>query len=307
MRLHALALFACLAACSEPPAPPVDDSPVRPAGVKLCYSPLAGQLPAVRDFWTVFLANDTAARPAALAALDAAAKSHPGEEAVALLSGLGNLWRVAEPTASEAQDQAGFITAALAAKNEVERAYQLCPTDHRIPAWLGPILVNMGRQLGDQATVDRGLSVLQQGIDHYPSFVLFSKLLVYADRPAQDPDFQQALSAVQANIGACGDILTTRDPACRNSEHAIHNVEGAAVFLGDVFAKAGRRADALQIYQDAKAGRDFASWPYRNLLDQRISRSQERSGGGRVELAEPVLLVPPALKLTRAPAGKPRP
>jgi hypothetical protein len=222
----------------------------------------------VKSFRAALFAADYTARPAALDGLKAAAQAAPDDEALALLNGLGNLWRIAEPLASEASL---FIPSALTARSEVERAYQLCPTDHRIPAWLGPILVNMGRQLNDQKSIDEGLRVLQQGIDHYPSFVLFSKLLIYADRPATDPDFQNALSAVEDNIGACGDLATTRDPACKNTVHVPHNVEGSTVFLGDVFAKAGKKADALALYESGRAGKDHASWPFRGLLDERIS------------------------------------
>ncbi len=262
-----------LVGCSDAPTNPAVQ---RPQGVTLCYTPLADQLAATQGFWTALRAGDYAGRPAALAALGSAATTYAKEEEVALLNGLGNLWRVAEPSDAEAQDMTGFITAALTAKTEVDRAFQLCPTDYRVPAWLGPILVNMGRQLNDQATIDQGLQVLQTGIDHYPSFVLFSKLLVYADRPVSDPDFQRALQAVDANIGACGDWKTSRDPACRNSPHAAHNVEGASVFLGDVYAKAGRKSDALNAYQTAKQSADYAGWPFRDVLDARIAGLEAR-------------------------------
>jgi tetratricopeptide (TPR) repeat protein len=267
MRVLLVAVLVGCGASSPPPASVLQ----RPAGVKLCYSDATDRLPATRDFWTAVVAADYAARPAVLAALDAAVAAYPNDEEPALLSGLGNLWRVAEPTDAEAADQTGFLQAALNAKGRVDHAYQLCPTDYRIPAWLGPILVNMGRQLNDQPTIDKGLAVLQEGIDHDPSFVLFSKFLVYADRPASDPDFQQALAAIDANASACGDFATSRDPACINSAHVVHNVEGAAVFLGDAYGKAGQRDRALAAYQRAKQGRDYASWPFGALLDDRIA------------------------------------
>jgi hypothetical protein len=267
-------LLLCLVvtACSSE-TPPPDTSPLRPAGVTICYSGASDELPVVQTFRTALFAADYGARPAALDALKAAAQMSPDDEALALLTGLGNLWRIAEPLDSEASL---FITSALTAKNEVERAYQLCPTDHRIPAWLGPILVNMGRQLKDQASIDEGLRVLQQGIDHYPSFVLFSKLLIYADRPAGDPDFQNALAAVEDNIGACGDLATTRDPACKNTVHVPHNVEGSTVFLGDVFAKAGKKSEALALYEGGRSGKDFATWPFRAVLDERVASLDAR-------------------------------
>jgi tetratricopeptide (TPR) repeat protein len=206
----------------------------------------------------------------AIADLTAAAAEHPGEEQFALLLGLAYLWRIAEPLPDEDGDLALVAEAATKARAELERAYALCPTDHRIPAWLGPILVNTGRALGDDSVVEEGLSVLQQGIDHYPSFVLFSKLLVYADQPATSSAFQMALAAVEENTGDCASG-SVQDPACTNSAMAWHNVEGASVFMGDVLAKAGKKAEALAAYEGALASPGWSTWQWQPVLGARIA------------------------------------
>jgi tetratricopeptide (TPR) repeat protein len=244
----------------------------RPAGVAHCYSALSGNHAATSEFWTAFRGGELERRAAAIAALAAASEEHPDEEEFALLAGLANLWRVAEPLPEQVDDMAGFIAAALQARSELERAYALCPTDHRIPAWLGPILVNQGRALMDEATVQEGLTVLQQGIDHYPSFVLFSKLLVYANQPKDDPDFRQALDAIRENLAIC----EQGDPACSNHPHAAHNVEGASVFLGDVYAKAGDREAALSTYMMVHESEQLAQWDYHALLQQRLETLDAR-------------------------------
>ncbi len=250
---------------------PVD---VRPPGVALCYTPLADGHPATSAFWKAFGDGDREARADAIAGLEAAVAEHPEEEELALLLGLAHLWRVGEPLAAEVGDQGLFVKSALAAKSNLETAYALCPTDHRIPAWLGVIQVNMGRAVMNQKTIDEGLATLQKGIDHYPSFVLFSKLLVYADQPASDPDFQEALKAVADNVDACA--KTPLDPACINSPGAAHNLEGAMVFLGDVFAKAGKKDEALAFYQQGKGGDAFQGWSFKALLDERIDTLDAR-------------------------------
>ncbi len=260
--------------CSSAPEPTPEPTPTRPEGVSLCYTELADNHPATKAFWDALGANDHDARAAAIAGLDAAASDHPDEEELALLRGLAHLWRLAEPLPGEATDQAIMVQSALASRQALERAYELCPTDHRIPAWLGPVLVNTGRAVGNQGMVDEGLAVLQQGIDHYPSFVLFSKLLIYANEPSTDPNFQQALDAVFDNEDACA--KTPLDPACINSAHAAHNVEGAMVFMGDVFAKGDRREDALRYYNRAKEDADYATWDFQALLDDRIATIDSR-------------------------------
>lgn len=248
-------------------APVVD---ARPEGVALCYSSLAESHPATLAFEKALSGGDKAARAGVIDLLTAAVAEHPMEEELSLFLGLAHLWRIAEPLDEEAGNQSLVLQSALASKSSLEAAYALCPTDYRISAWLGPVLVNAGRAVGDQGAVAAGLDVLQKGIDHYASFVLFSKLLVYADLPATDPDFQKALDAVAENVDACGDPLKSPDPACRDTARVAHNLEGSSLFLGDVFAKAGRREEALAFYQQGKAGPAWATWGFQSMLADRI-------------------------------------
>jgi hypothetical protein len=261
----ALALPGCQS--GTPEEPPARDSDGRPETVRLCYTDFAASHPAAVAFREVFREGRVQDRDTAIADLEVAAEESPQEEELAVLSGLANLWRVAEPRESEVADLAGLVTAATSARAHLERAAELCPTDHRIAAWLGPILVNFGRAVGDDAMVDEGMAVLQAGIDAYPSFVLFSKLLVFADRARQDPDFQRALDAVRENVAIC----LPEDPACANTVAVPHNVEGAMIFMGDVHAKAGDRDAALAAYESAAEEPDYGQWPYRSLQEERIA------------------------------------
>ncbi len=276
-----LTLLAACLACSEDKKKVADDpldpgnaagNENRPAGVAHCYTTFSNEHEATKNFWIAFRAGDLEGRAAATAGLAEAAQAYPDEEEFALLNGLSNLWRVAEPTAAELSDTTSFVQAALTSKAELERAYALCPTDHRIPAWLGPVLVNTGRATGDQATIDQGLAVLQQGIDNYASFVLFSKLLIYADLPRDDPDFQNAVDAITQNVSVC----TNDDPACTNHKHAAHNIEGAAVFLGDVYVKAGDKQAALDSYDISHLSSEFAEWNYQSTLEDRLTHLDTR-------------------------------
>jgi hypothetical protein len=276
-----LAILATCLGCSDDEKQAADDpldpgvaagNENRPAGVAHCYTTFSSQHEATRAFWIAFRAGDLEGRAAATAGLAEAAQAYPDEEEFALLNGLSNLWRVAEPTAAELSDTTSFVQAALTSKTELERAYALCPTDHRVPAWLGPVLVNMGRATNDQASIDQGLAVLQQGIDNYPSFVLFSKLLIYADFPRDDPSFQNALDAVTENVSVC----TGSDPACTNHKHAAHNIEGASVFLGDVYVKAGNKPSALTSYDLSHTSASFDEWNYQATLEDRLTNLDTR-------------------------------
>ena len=250
----------------------------RPAGVALCYSTASSSHPAVTHYWDAMRSGDSKKRTAAISELAAAAAAAPNEEEFALLNGLANLWRVAEPTLLESINPFLTLDSVDKAGKELERAYALCPTDHRITAWLAPIKIRMGRMANDSALVDQGMALLNRGIAHYPGFVLFSKFLVYADLPASDPEFAKAVDAVRENAVYCGTPATglSRDPACRNHPRAAHNIEGSAVFLGDMYAKAQDRTAALAAYQSAKATETWDTWDYRDLLEKRISELDAR-------------------------------
>jgi hypothetical protein len=270
MKTLALACSLLAVACGDnaghEPAPDAPPTAGRPDGVALCYSATADAHPASQALFAAFRAGDRALRADSIAALDAAAKELPDEEEIHLLLGLAHLWRLAEPLPGETEPGVQ-LPSAIGARDHLQRAYQLCPTDHRIAAWLGPILVRFGRTLNDQKTIDEGLAVLDKGIAAYPSFVLFSRLLIYADSPRDAPEFQQALTAVIDNTDACSQRLG--DPACTNLT-VPHNREGAALFLGDVLTKAGKRSDAHAAYSEALAGPDFQTWSFQPLLHERL-------------------------------------
>jgi hypothetical protein len=250
----------------------------RPVGVAECYSAASSGHAATQRHWQVFRSGDLEARGDMIDELSAAVQAQPAEQEFALLLGLASLWRVAEPFGLEELDPFVTLESIEAAQSELERAYALCPTDHRIPAWLGPIKIRMGRMLEDPALVDEGFAVLNKGIEHYPGFVLFAKLLVYADLPATDPEFSKAVDAVRDNAAYCGTVASglSADPACHNHPRASHNIEGSAVFLGDMYAKAQDRAAALAAYQSAKAAPTWNDWDYRSLLEERITTLDAR-------------------------------
>ncbi len=268
-------------------ASPSDEA--RPDGVRPCRSELSTGHAATRGFWKSFDAMDRAARNDVIAALDDAAKAHPLESELHLLLGLAHLWRLAEPLAGEDTLASVLAESGFGSKEHLEEAYALCPTDHRIPAWLGPVLFNMGEALGDDDMVKAGLDVLDAGIAHYPAFVLFSKMLVFADRPALDAQFQSALEAVRDNIDACSVGTTPQgstspstglrlsfDPACNNTPLVPHNIEGSGLFLGDLLAKAGLATEARATFESSGLAPNYASWPFDTVRADRLATLDAR-------------------------------
>jgi hypothetical protein len=251
---------------AAPLSPDASTGLTRPPGVALCYSATAEAHPATVMFRAVFAAGDKTMRAASIDALDAAATALPNEEELQLFLGLDHLWRLAEPLTGE-DAPLSQLTDATAARDHLKAAKMLCPTDARVDAWLGPVLVRFGRTLNDQATINEGLADLDEGIAAYPGFVLFSKLLVYADSARTAPEFQNALDAVTANIASCAQ--TPNDPACTNAT-VPHNLEGANVFLGDIYTKALRKADAQAVFTALPSSPGWSTWSFQALQTERM-------------------------------------
>ncbi len=58
---------------------------------------------------------------------------------------------------------------------------------------------------------------------------------------------------------------------CWNSWIAPHNFEGFFLNFGDMLVRAGQPETAVTMYRNARLAREFATWPYRAVLEERIA------------------------------------
>ncbi len=56
-----------------------------------------------------------------------------------------------------------------------------------------------------------------------------------------------------------------------------HNLEGFAMNMGDMLVKNGEVERAKKAYATARPSKDFSSWKYRSLLEERIAKAEERA------------------------------
>jgi hypothetical protein len=63
--------------------------------------------------------------------------------------------------------------------------------------------------------------------------------------------------------------------ACWNSWIAPHNFEGFFLNMGDMLVKFGDWQTAQKIYANAKLAKEYASWPYQAVLEERIAQAQK--------------------------------
>ena len=239
-----------------------------------CSTEFSWSHPAVQRQREVFKHSDYDARPNLITELEEAGAAYPDEEHFALLTGLMRVWRILEPAGLETIDLLGMLDMTEKAEKDLLRAYELCPTDHRIAAWLGPLWVKWGRAIGDTDKVEAGIALLQQAALHYPSFITFTQLVSDSVLPASHPGFQRALDSVEYYRKHCNGHLL--GPGCFDGPHPPHSPEAAGLYFGDTLAKAEDREGALAWYSGAMQAPEYASWPFRNLLEQRIQTLDTR-------------------------------
>ena len=239
-----------------------------------CRSDVKAVKQQVFDFWNIFENHKKGDRDRLLLRLDTLSKEHPEDPELALLQGLGRLWVINEPDgATTSLKQASYATQAL---KHLKRAQSLCPTDSRIPGWIAPTEMRLGRAVKAPALVAEGVGTFHTALPSYPEFNMFTLVLAQATEKRNSPGFREAVDAIHQSFELC-DQMRSNDPACRNGARVRHNVEGTALLAGDLLTKQGDVKGALRFYNGAKASADFERWPFREVLEERIATAGSRA------------------------------
>lgn len=229
-----------LAADAAPPdATP--EPPLVQQGIALCYQSLHG---------------DTAVRQQALDTLKQATTTYPDHGRAFLFLGMCSLAALAED---------GNVGVFADIQPALERAYELDPTDARIPGWIGTVAVRSAQLLGTPAELTAAIDYMIAAADAYPEFNNVSLAIAFSPLPLDGPYPQMAVDRLQAIVG-CG----ATDPRCLNNPNAPHNVPGSLMLFGDVYARIGDRATALSYYQEALAADGADTWPYRDIAQSAV-------------------------------------
>jgi hypothetical protein len=76
---------------------------------------------------------------------------------------------------------------------------------------------------------------------------------------------------------------------CWNSTIAPYNFEGFFMNMGDMLVKAGDPGTARKVYANAKLSPTYASWPYRAVLEQRLTDAETNVAGFRAGTGTPMM------------------
>ena len=240
-------------------------------------------------FWENFHAGNYDKIPDIRFLLTAAYVENPNDPQIALLLAHTHLWSLAERD-REAQDP--LITDhAILAERYFSEAARLTPEDARIPGWLGSVKLALGSIHQDEKATREGYFMLKEAVELWPEFNNFTAGFAVSGLAADSDIYQEGLAYQWHNIDVCiestGESIdrthpdyssylvleTTTGPkrTCWNSTIAPHNFEGFFLNMGDMLLKNGDTEAATHIYQIAQLSPDYDSWPYKSVLEARLT------------------------------------
>jgi hypothetical protein len=298
-RCRTLALADCRRALDEPVVPEnaLASCPVTPltACAELGPDDPCGDTlhPADVFFWDRFHAGDYGAIPEILARLQAALLERPDDPSLERHVAWANVWRLGELSRGVASGPE--LAASIAqTRPAFARAWTLNPDDPRVLGFLAGITLAEGILFSDAGRYDEGSALFAEGIAAWPEFNYFSSGYILSQLPRDSAGFQLGLEQQWRNIDVCAGVVVDRHQpdlvatfaretrvgrlrVCWNSWIAPFNVEGFFLNLGDMLVKDGQVATGVLIYQAAQQVAGYERWPYRDVLEQRITDAAENA------------------------------
>jgi hypothetical protein len=283
----AVLLTPLVAACARPGDGGGAGTPAR--------APSALATRAASEFWSAFRQARYDAIPEVRHLLTAAYAADPGDPQIALLLGQLHFWKAAERTRDGA-DGPLIADHLILAEQYLTQAGRLTPADHRIPGWIGGLELAIGAFHADDQLKRRGYFRLRRAMQAYPEFNGFSFAFPLISQPPRSPLLQEAVAAMWEAAELCNQesydrlqptfeyrrfaehrTATGRTRVCWNTELVPHNMEGFFLHFGDLLLKAGHDRAARAAWEAVTQIPEYATWPYRAALRDRLERFQEWS------------------------------
>ena len=199
-------------------------------------------------------------------------------------------WRVAERSRMNSVP-ATITDDTMLARRYFQEAVKLDPSDARTLGFLAGHMVAEGTIHKDEKLTREGYYMFLDAIKAWPEFNLFTAGFVMSRLPADSPQFREGLEWQWRTLDVCIDgkidrvnpdyfkqmgpeTKEGRKRACWNSWIAPHNLEGFFLNMGDMLVKSGDWQTAQKIYENAKRTKEYPSWKYQTVLDERIKQAQ---------------------------------
>ena len=250
---------------------------------------------AIEKFWTIYHGNNYAGIAEVQEELETAIQSEPNNATLYALLGATHFWHVGEasrdPNAQAdrnvfAQDMptaASLFQKALDLDYYSPHAIGYINDDH-LPGYLGITTVHTGQEYQDANLIAKGDGILDFAAYQFPEFNNFNRWAAHLTDSKDSDTYKKALDSLWQGLDACAgskvdrnnpdlkpylDLVTSvgRKKACWwEGEIAPYSFEGYMLNLGNGLVKAGQIDAARVMFANAKYASNYATWPYRDVL-----------------------------------------
>jgi len=242
-------------------------------------------------FWQTLHGGRYDDLPPLLDELTAAYLENPNDAQTAAHIGFAHVWRVSE-SARLSHRPATVTDDIVLSHKYFSEAVRLAPKDARVLGFLGSMELAEGAVHGDEKLKRRGYFTSIDAKDAWPEFNLFTMGYSLSRLPYTDGKYQDAVAYQWQTLDLCAEEPVDRKTAafsrymsketqqgtkrvCWNSWIAPHNFEGFFLNMGDMLVKQGDPETARRVYADAKLSKTYESWPYRDVLEERIAQAAD--------------------------------
>ena len=223
--------------------------------------------------------------------LTAAYLQNPNDAETAAHIGFSHVWRVSE-SARLGKRSATVTDDIVLSHKYFSEAVRLRPDDSRFLGFLGGMEMAEGSVHGDEKLTRRGYFTLLDAKKEWPEFNDFTMGYSMSRLPHTDDKYKDAVDYQWETLDLCAEQPVNRKTAeyasfmsketqkgpkrvCWNSWIAPHNFEGFFLNMGDMLVKQGNPDVARRVYADAKLSKTYETWPYRDVLEERIAQASD--------------------------------
>jgi hypothetical protein len=253
-----------------------------------------GSRAAIEHFWAVYHGNDYGSIPAVQAELRSALNSDPDNATLYALLGATHFWHVGEyardPNPNPSVLQQDMPTAVQLFQKALDLDYSGqhligYVNDDHLPGYLGITTVHAGQMSANPNIIAQGDQMLDYAVYQFPEFNNFNRWAAHNTDPINSDTYKKALDSLWQGLDACAGAPVDRNnpdigpylhlqtavgrkKACwSEGDLAPHSFEGYMLNLGNGLVKAGNIDAARIVYANARYAKNYAEWPYRQVLE----------------------------------------
>lgn len=242
-------------------------------------------------FWQTLHGGEYQKIPEVLTPLKAAYLQNPNDAVTAAHIGWMHIWRLAERArlASGTPDP-GITDHAVLARKYFEEAVRLNPREARYLGFYASLLMTEGAIHRDEKLRRKGYYTMRDAVAAWPEFNYFTAGYGVSAQPHDSERFREGLEYQWLTLDVCaGQRVDRANPdfarymrletkegpkrVCWNSWIAPHNFEGFFLNFGDMLVKAGDPETAVKVYGNARHTPEYATWAYKDVLEDRIGNA----------------------------------